>query len=88
MNPILQVIYMSITVLMYYKILQLFLLGLVIKRAVKGDTKRVGITVLSFFIALVFLCGIPSGYVKQKYPKYMPNAEAEIIKEVTTSWNH
>ena len=87
MNPIWQVVYMSITVLIHYKILHLCLIGLILRKAIKGETKRVGISVLSFFIAMVILIGIPSGIVKGMYPEHMSNADAEIIKEVT-SWNH
>ena len=86
MNPVLQVVYMSITVLIHYKILHICLMALILRKAIKGETKRVGISVLSFFIAMVVLIGIPSGIVKGMYPEHMPNAEQEIIKEVTT-WN-
>lgn len=84
MNPIAQVVYMSLTVLIHYQILTLCLMGVVAFHGFKSDSKKLIRKVIAFSISIAILVGIPMGIVEGIYPEETKgDVESVIIKEVT-----
>lgn len=86
MDTFSKMIYISITVLIHYQILQLCLIGFILYRAIKRGIQHIWVSVLSFFISMVIIIGIPVGIVKITYPDQTKGSETTIIEEVT-SWS-